>query len=425
VAVFGHTAGNLYQVRYRTGTAAQTGIAAGSGRFNRVNVPAAAVSGPELYCRTSTTGAWSEYSGDWALYDGFVTETTAADVEVTLRTAPETVSPSSPKFFDTVYFEGADEGMSLTVSDEIWVRPVFCAQPTEGARVTFADVAAHDATGMDFIDAMRQMFNLCFHTDNRARIVRIEPRGDFHSEAEMIDWTERIDLDRPVTVEELGGDLAKTMTWQYRTGDGAVAGHNRSTGESFGRWSAAVEHTAAAELSVWENPMFTPSLNTAGYCPGAPSASVVQAGDPSRATLDRTENLNFAPKVVRYEGMKPLSTGEVWDWPGEGALYPKIAFHAPEGGYTLCFEDRDGCVGLHSHYDRDVRIWNNSRRLTLWLALSPVDVESIAFPTGAGAGFNTLYRLDLDGEQGLYTLEEVCGYDPAASSTKCVFIKKI
>ncbi len=429
--VFDHLAGRQYQLRYSaetsTGGITTESLAAVSTRFSTVTVATTLpVSNPVLYYRTSSTGSWNLYAGDWALYDGFVTETGTTDVELTVRTPPESVTPSKPKFFDQIYFGGANTGMAITISDKVWVRPVFYAQPTEGSTVTFADVAAHSATQMDFINAMRQMFNLCFHTDNRARRVRIEPRDDFYSDSRIVDWTRRIDLDKPVTVEELGGDLAQTMVWCYRSGDGAVTRYNQSAGDKMGYWSARVENTAAADsISVWENPMFTCTLNAANVYVGAPSASLIQTGDTSAETLDRTEDLNFEPKIVRYEGMKPLSVNELWGWPSDASAYPKLAFHAPDKGYTLCFEDRDGCAGLHSRYDRDIRLWNNSRRVTLWLDLDPVDVESLSFPTGTGPDFNSIFRLDLDGEQGYYTLEEVCNYNPSAASTKCIFIKHI
>ncbi len=431
LAVFNHVAGRQYQMRYTaetlSGGTTTVNLAVVSTRFSTATITTSQpVSNPVLYYRTSSTGSWYAYADDWALYDGFVTERGTADVELTMRTAPETVTRAKPKFFDSIYFGGADPGMTLTVSDKTWVRPVFYAQPTEGSTVSFADVAAHGATQMDFINAMRQMFNLCFHTDNRAKIVRIEPREDFYTAGRIVDWTSRIDMDKPITVEELGGDLSRTMAWRYRSGDGAVARRNRSAGETMGYWSADVENTAAADsVSVWENAMFTCSLNASNAYLGAQSASLVQAGDTSVETLDRTEDLNFEPKVVRYEGLKTLPANELWGWPSDAPAYPKLAFHDPAAGYTLCFEDRDGCTGLHSRYDRDVRLWNNSRRVTLWLDLDPVDVESLSFPTGTGPDFHTLFRLDLDGEQGLYTLEEVCNYDPSAASTKCIFIKHI
>ncbi len=193
-----------------------------------------------------------------------------------------------------------------------------------------------------------------------------------------------------------------------------------------GYWSARVENMAAADgVSVWENALFTPSLGIAGLYRGAPSALVVQAGEGSVAVPDGTEDLNFAPKIVRYEGMKTLPAGESWGWPLSGNRYPKLAFHAPESGYTLCFEDRDGCAGLHGRYEGNVRLWNEGRRVVLWLVIEPFEMESLSFPGERGGGFRTLFSLTIDGEEGLYRLEEVCDYDPSAPSTKCVFIKHI
>jgi hypothetical protein len=312
------------------------------------------------------------------------------------------------------------------VSEKTWLRPVFYAQPTEGSTIDFADVCAHDASRMDFIGALGQMFNLCFHTDIREKVVRIEPADTFYSTGRIVDWTDRIDLGRPVTVEELGGDMSREMVWCYRGGDGAVTRFNREGGGALGRWSAAVESAAARDqTSVWENAMFTPSLNTADAYQGAPSASLVQAGDVAVDTLDRTENLNFAPKIVRYDGMAALPAGELWGWPLSGGSYPRLAFHAPGSGHTLCFEDRDGCAGLRSYWARDVRLWNGGRRVTLWLALDAADIETLSFPTGGGPDFRALYRLRLDGEECLCRLEEVCDYTPGAASSKCIFIKHI
>jgi hypothetical protein len=429
LAVFDHTAGWQYQLRYTeqlaTGGNTTTLSPVATQRFSTVAIPASLpVSNPELWFRTPSTTAWQPYTGDWALYDGFVGETGTLDVELTIRTAPEEITPSTPKFFDSIYFGGADPGMKLTLHEKTWLRPVFYAQPTEGSSVTFADVCAHDASRMDFLAALRQMFGLCFLTDNREKVVRIEPAATFHLSDTPIDRTDLIDLGRPITVEDPGGDMAREMVWSYRSGDSAVARFNRNNGTQLGRWSATVESTAASpESSVWENPMFTPSLTAAGLYRGAPSALLVQAGDNEAA--DSAENLNFDPKIVRYEGMRALPAGETWGWPLVSGTYPKLAFHAPESNYTLCFENRDGCTGLHSMWDGRVRLWNHSRRVTLWLALSAADVSSLAFPADGDAGFRALYRLKIDGETALYRLEEVCDYSPNAPSTKCVFVKHI
>jgi hypothetical protein len=443
LAVFDHVAGCQYQLvytRHNSATTTSTGRSAiVSNRLSLVEINTTLpVSSPVLWWRASSASAWQIYNGDWALYDGFVGETGTLDVELTVRTAPEEVTDTAPKFFDDIYFGGADPGMKITLSEKTWLRPVFYAQPTEGTDMTFGDVCAHEASRMDFINALRQMFDLCFHTDNRERVVRIEPTSKFYDSSRIVDWSNRLDLSKPVTVEELGGDLSREMVWSYHPGDGATMRYNRNNGGHFGRWSTVIESTAAFdETALWENPLFAPSLSVADIYYNAPAARLLQTGDLSIETLERTENLNFVPKVVRYEGMTPLPAGQTWGWPRIGTSYPLAAFHSPESGYTLCFEDRDGCKGLHSMWDSEIKLWNKGRRLTLWLVLDAADISSLSFPAANSAkfeadplsppapDFRALYKLTIDGEECLYRLEEVCDYSPTAPSTKCVFVKHI
>lgn len=424
LAVFDHTAGREYQLRYtQDGTAvvsATVGARFSDITFGGTSSPTAA----ELWMRTSSGAAWQKYTADWALYDSFVGETGTMDVEATIRTSPETITPGNPRFFHGVFFGGAETGMSITVSDQCWLQPVFYAQPTEGSTLKFGDVCAHDHSRMDFIASLRQMFNLCFHTDIRSRTVRIEPAMEFFANGHVVDWQDRLDLSRPVTVEELGGDMSRRMEWCYRGGDGAATRFDRVNGGRLGLWSIHVDSFAAAdETSTWENPLFTPTLSASEMFSGAPAARLIQAGDVADDALDRTENLNFQPKVVRYDGMCALPAGQSWGWPGTGRTsYPLIAFHTPDKG-TLCFEDRDGCTGLHRFWDDDAALWNDGRRVTAWLSLEAREIESLSFPTGGDVDFRSLYRLSIDGETALYRLQEVLDYTPSAPSTECVLIK--
>ncbi len=425
VVVFDHQAGWQYQLRYVQGSTVIRHPLVLEGRCSAVGIAATttAVRNPELYIRTSPTGSWTPYYNDWALYDGFVEERGTLDVELTVRTAPESITTGNPKFFDEIFFAGAEPGMRLTLKEGTWVRPVFYAQPGEGASLGFADVCAHNVSQMEFLAAVRQMFNLVFHTDRTTRTVTIEPARLFYIADNPQEWTSRIDFSKPIHIEELGGNLAKQMTWSYRSGDDAVSRFNRENGGRMGEWSATVENAAATNVArTWQNALFTPSLGTAGVVGGAASARLVQAGlssteEGTAAIVEGTENLNFLPKIVRFEGMQALPQGQAWGWPQPSGNYPKLAFHAPESGYTLCFEDRDGVQGLHTFWDADVRLWNGSRRVTLNLALSAVDIEN--------ADFRRPIALVIDGERALYRLEEIVDYSPTATSTKCVLIKHI
>lgn len=72
-------------------------------------------------------------------------------------------------------------------------------------------MAAHRVRQIDLIGALKQMFNLCFYSDALTGTLYIEPRDDFYRDDTVIDWSDRIDRSRPVTVEELGAEPVETL----------------------------------------------------------------------------------------------------------------------------------------------------------------------------------------------------------------------
>ena len=140
--VFDHTDGAQYRLAYTKDGVAEALWTEFSARTAQVTTPASGtVADPVLLIRSGTR--WVRYAGDWALYDGYVTESGRTTVELRVRTAPERIAPASPKFFDRIYFYGAEQGMSLTLHKECSLRPRFSSAPGYGSAITFADVARH------------------------------------------------------------------------------------------------------------------------------------------------------------------------------------------------------------------------------------------------------------------------------------------
>ena len=318
--------------------------------------------------------------------------------------------------------------MKLTLSNDISLKPLFNPHPCEGTTVTFAEVAAHEIRQIEFVNALKQLFNLHFYTDTLSKTIYIEPREQFYT-ARIMDWSDKIDMSRPVTVAELGADLPQQFTLRYQPGDGSIARWDSANKEILGRWSAPILNRFAKEgEQIYSNPIFTPTLNKTGEYPDAPEASLAQVGDRDRSgNAEENENLNFPPKIVRYYGMTALD-GHPWGWPSYDSQYPKIAFHDPQGEqpFTLCFEDRDGADGLHRYYDKTVELYNRGRRITLYLYLKPEDIEPLIVPNTLCHDFRALFQLTIAGETLLCRLEEICDYNPAGGqSTKCIFLKNV
>lgn len=369
--------------------------------------------------RVSADGTFVPYGGEWGLYDGYVNETGSMQVDVTLRSVAEELSPGRPKYFDTIYLGGASEGMTLVLAAAT-VRPVFLPHPTLGDQVTFADVAAHDVSRMAVVQAVREMFGLCFYTDEVSRTVYAEPRRDFYRDDVVVDWSDRLDVSQPVHVTDLRSQMPDVLAWEYQAGDGATADFNRREGGHLGSWSVSLGNPwQQGEEKRCVNTLFTPSVGLTGTGLGAASAELVGAGEEQP---DEEESLNFPPKVVRFVGLVGLPAGERWGWPSFGTSYPLIAFHrAGEEGFTLGYEDRDGQAGLHAWWDGAVATCRDGVRLEAWIRLGADDIETLSRPNRLMRDFRARFRLRIDGEPCDWRLEEVCDYEPGAVSTKCIF----
>lgn len=384
-----------------------------------------------LFISNTTTGKLHDivlyqggdvYNGDWAIYNSYIATRGQREVKITLTGRRKSATGGDPVYFDLMCFEGAEPGMSLTLLPDTCITPIFNPHPGEGSEIEFADVARHNCSRLDLLAALRQMFNLRFYTDAIARKVIIEPLDDFYN-YHTVNWSDKVDYNYPIVVEEAGKSAPHTVVWRYREGDGAVARYDSAQGVVLGCWEATVDSASISTTrSVSVNPLFTPSLSQPCSLQGSPSATLISVGDRQRLVRGG-DSLNFPAKVVIYNGMVRLPEGEQWDWPSYGDYYPHLTFHSPEQGWTLGFEDRDGVTGLHSRWDSTVDILSHARRVILYLHLTPTDVEPLAMPDRLADDFRALYTLTIDDEPALYRLEEVCDYNPEQSSVKCKFVQ--
>lgn len=392
---------------------------------------------------------FSVFTGQWALYDGYVEERGEVEVEVIVRGKASNITPSSPKYFDTIYFAGAESGMKLKLL-KAEVRPIFHMQPTEGDMVSFYDIGVHNINCLSVIKSIGEMFGLCFYTDELEKKVFIEPRDMFYRDDTVVDWSDNLDLSKPLEISEILSEVPGQMTWKYRDGDRATTDFNSENEDTFGALTVDTGNVWQEwDEKVIENHLFSTTINSVGVIASALSASVPNVGDTWKMTSSSVDDLNFTPKIVRYLGMKLLPAGEVWGWPSFETKYPLLAFHypypvvgvtkplSPSGsavsslddelakGFTLCYEDRDGVAGIHRWWDEVLNTYSSGLRLKAWISISPEDIETFFRPNYLKRDFRARFRLHIEGEWSDWRLEEICDYTPSDSSTKCVFTKII
>lgn len=422
--VFEHAPGAQYRLTCTLHGVAGSVWAEFSARSALVATPAAGnPQNPVLQVKRS--GAWTEYAGDWALYDGYIAETGRTTVELRVTSAPEVLTPASPRTFNTLYFYGAEPGMTLTLHPQCSLGVRFSSHPGFGATVTFADAAHHGVRQSVLLEALCQMFNLRLWTDEETSMVVIEPADDFFGAGPEADWRERTDFAQPVLLEEGAPAVHERRTWRYAEPEGAAARLDADSDRPFGAWSydAPTFGTLEGE-EVSRNPLFHPTVNSAGHYLNAPSALLPEVGERDDAASDGT---GFRTRIVRYCGLHPLPPGERWGYPSGRAEYPLAAFHFAgddaEAPFTLCFEDRNGATGLHRYYDRQVAREATRQRITLSLRLEPHEFEALFTPGTGAPDLRSVFRLDTGAGEVRAVLHRIEAYDPETASARCTFTR--
>lgn len=422
VIVFNHTAGAQYRLTYTWNLMPEVVCGEFNTRSALVTTLATGVL-TKAALQIKSGANWIAYSGDWALYDGYVGETGQTTIDLRVRTSAEIITPTSPKYFNQIYFFGAEQGMTLTVHKECSLQPRFLSSPGFGSTLCFADVAQHRIRQSELLEALAHLFNLRFYTDPMTRSVYIEPADDFAGAGPEVDWSAKVDRSQPIVRADIAPEVHERRSWGYQLGDGAVSRLDALSGAPFGQWSFHTDSFAAKQgEKLLRNPLFQPTLSVDGYNLNARSALIMQVGDRDAVEQDGS---NFTPRIVRYAGMHPLPEGERWGYPSNQAAYPLAAFHYPgdqtTAGFTLCFEDRDGVQGLHRFYDRQLEQQATRERITLSLQLAPHHIETLLTPGTKAPDIRSRFRLGTLRT----TLDKIESFDPHDSPTRCTFTRLI
>lgn len=355
------------------------------------------------------------FNGDWAIYDGYVSGSGERDVEITVRTPFEQCSPSSPKMFNDIYFGGASVGQQMTLLSGCSIEPIFSGAVGYGESLDFPDVANLNISQAELIDTIAHMFNLRIYTHHATKQIFIEPYDDFYN-TELHDWQWR-QLPDYNHYREGAVDCSEFTVLGYLPPDGVTLRCTPSN-EQMGHWSYHLESYAAKQGSDTRlNPLFMPTISLSDIYSTAPSAEVLTVGD--RDSSEQVDSIE--PRVVIYYGVRMLPRDEVWPSPSGYSYYPKAAFHSADEQYTLCFEDRDGCEGLHRFYDTELIERAERGVLRCNIYLPPADYVALFDVEGRGATIRSRFRLSVGEHSSQFRLESIESYDPENYIATCTF----
>jgi len=367
-------------------------------------------------------GKYSE-TKEWGLYNylEYMEKTRDIEVYATVRSNPSLRKSGEKIYFNVITFAGAVENTAFTLKEGTSVKPVFYANPMEGSNITTADIFAYTQKQYVLIDAVKHLFNLRFLSDRINKTVYIETLVNFYTD-EIIDWTEKTDESIEVMVEECNLDLPASMAYKYSGEDGTVSRWNIQNGETYASYTWTNPYwTTEDSTSESVNKFFSPTINEKGTFISAKSASVIKVGDRDNET---DGNLNFSPKIIHYAGMKENREAEYWGYPSYRNNYPYACFMDDNEGVNLGFGQPGNTEGLFRYYKNNLQSSLAGKRITVFMNIGPVEMNSIIYPGAFGPDFRKRFKLSINGETVFARLEKINNYVPGRTgSTECVFIK--
>ncbi len=342
------------------------------------------------------------FSGDWALYSGWVSLIGEIEVDVTFCSAPSKMSAGSTRSFNIIFFDGGESGDTFTLLERTSIRPIFASYPGYGNYLSFEDIARHDITQADFLSSLQHLFNLRFYTDRSSDKVYIEPYDTFYDDT-LWDWSDRVVIDDGVKLSPLAADIYQERVWRYQQGEASMEDYADISFEEYGVWSSECSSQIAKEgTDTTFNSLFYPSVND--------EDGILYVGE--RYDDSSLDTLNITPRIVIRDGYCQTTY--------EGEM-PYATFH--DGECTLCFEDRDSLQGLNQYYLSQTQIESRSEEITLSIRLAPDEFSSL-FSLGnpLSPSIRSSFILSLNGEECRGRIERIEWYDTSEYTARITFI---
>lgn len=384
-----------------------------------VVAPSSCKSQTSLFIKSRGSSVYVRYGGDWALYAGHVEATGRREVEFTLRTPYQHLAQGTEHEFNDIAFYGADPGQTITLCSGCSIRPIFGGGLGYGELVSFEDIANHAISQQQILEALVHMFNLCIYSHEPSKRLIIEPYDNFFS-SDVVDWRQR-QIGDSWSIIEGAPTVFEHLRLEYIGGDGVVLRDNESGGSELGVWAMSREGYATKQgIDVRVNPLFRPTVSLGGFNPDAPSAEVLTVGD--RDDVGQVDYVE--PRVVLYNGLMELAQGEHWNSASNTHLYPHAAFHSAQSGNTLCFEDRDGCEGLHRYYDTELKE-DERGALSCKIYIPVHEYVELFDPNNPHASIRSIFRLRVEGAESLFRLRRIDDYDPHLGVATCQFSRML
>lgn len=346
--------------------------------------------------------------------------------DVALPMPPQQFKKSVGSTVSTLTFGSSGFGGvgSITVygSAEGSLKPNFGWGVPIRSNVKLSDIGG-STTAESMLRSIMQLYNLLVYTNPKTKQVFLYSFADFW-ESNVVDWSDRVDADSDISTTYVGDSIGKEILLSFAEGSPRIDYYNARHTLPYSAFKKALPNKMTDEAKEVQNETLTPPYMVRikdefgegeGFIPSV--ALPDKEGDVLEFNLAEVPNtlIMIDTSDEQTSSMPPLNIAVFGD---VGEIQPSIV--ATYGDTTLSFSDKDGKVGLHRYYDKQIALWEKAKRLVCYCRVEAWEIEALRYNSEA-INFRSLFRLNINGED-VYARLESIEYEPSNTTNKCTFI---
>lgn len=302
-----------------------------------------------------------------------------------------------------------------------------------GQTMSYSTVMPINLKQKDFITSIVKLFNLYIEPSKEyPNKLVIEPRNEYYEQGETEDWSEKVDISKPIKEKILAETQNKSILFTYKKDtDFYNTDYESKLKRIYGDLRYVIDNDFTSGEKKIET-VFSPTPLT--KLDGSESFIIPQIFKLNNGRKQKYESMNYRILSRNTSGLIDLSVTDQWIF--EGTTYDKYPYvghfdHPTEPSYDinhgqsyLYYEIPNENItnnNLFTNYWKNTmdEISDiNSRIITLQMFLSPEDIYQFKF--------NKNIFLLIDGVGGYYKVNKISGYDPTQIRTCTVeFLKTI
>lgn len=168
-----------------------------------------------------------------------------------------------------------------------------------------------DCPRLDFIQALKDCFNLMFFTDLESRTIYVESWDEFYT-TDVENWTQFLDNDKEIRIKFTGAELSKNILYKYKedSSDRVVSEYNKVAEYPFGSSNELMTNVFTKDnTTIIENKVFAATWMELCKRIGFNNQMLPKMWTDTSLPPPSTK---FMPRIWYYAGVQSLTGGDTW-----------------------------------------------------------------------------------------------------------------